>query len=320
MKLISVATAILCAEVAVGARLTEKRRESRGARQLARRSPESAAIHSSQPKITSGNVIEGITNQSNVEYSTNWAGAVLISTGFTEVTGTVTVPTLTGSSSSSVESAGSAVSQLLLYVTKTKLLTGNHHSGSGSMEILARLLFSRPVSTGTLMAPACLTMLGMNGIRIMHVSQIDELQISRYEFKNVLIHLSDTFSGITISAGDSIKMTVTATSETAGSAVIENLTTGTTVTHTFSGESDGSLCEYNAEWIVEDFSECTSSNNCELVPFADFGTVTFTDASAVKSGSTVGVSGATIIDIEQDSEILTSCSASSSTVTCTYTG
>ena len=130
----------------------------------------------------------------------------------------------------------------------------------------------------------------------------------------------DTFSGITISAGDSIKMTVTATSKTSGTAVIENLTTGTTVTETFSNVSDGSLCEYNAEWIVEDFSECTSANSCELVPFADFGTVTFTGASAVKSGSTVGVTGATIIDIEQDNEILTSCSASSSTVTCTYTG
>ena len=43
-----------------------------------------------------------------------------------------------------------------------------------------------------------------------------------------------------------------------------------TVTHTFSGESDGSLCEYNAEWIVEDFEEGDS-----LVEFADFGTVTF---------------------------------------------
>lgn len=150
--------------------------------------------------------------------------------------------------------------------------------------------------------------------------KINAVQCTNLLLAIILTLLIDTFSGISISAGDSIQMTVTATSKTSGSAVIENLTTGTTVTHSFSGVSDGSLCEYNAEWIVEDFSECTSSGDCELVPFADFGTVTFTDASAVKSGSTVGVSGATIIDIEQDSEILTSCSASSSTVTCTYTG
>lgn len=109
MKFLSIITALACAEAAVGARLTEKRRESRAARQLARRSS-NGATRSSQPLISSESLIEGVTNQSNVEYSTNWAGAVLISTGFTEVTGTVTVPTLTGSSSSSVESAGSAVS------------------------------------------------------------------------------------------------------------------------------------------------------------------------------------------------------------------
>lgn len=109
MRFSSIITSLLCAEAALGARLTEKRRESREARQLARRS---GASRSSQPKIASDALIEGITNQSNVEYSTNWAGAVLIGTGYTEVTATVTVPTLTGSSSSSTESAGSAVSQI----------------------------------------------------------------------------------------------------------------------------------------------------------------------------------------------------------------
>jgi hypothetical protein len=114
-------------------------------------------------------------------------------------------------------------------------------------------------------------------------------------------------------------MTVTATSLTSGSAVIENLTKGKTVTQTFSGVTSGSLCETNAEWIVEDFSQC-SGNSCSLVPFADFDAVTFTGASAVKSGSTVDTTGATILDIRQNNKVLTSCSASSSTVGCTYTG
>lgn len=170
MKFTSIITALLCAEAAVGARLTEKRRESRAARQLARRSS-NGATRSSQPLISSESVLEGITNQSNVEYSSNWAGAVLISTGFTKVTGTVTVPTLTGSSSSSVESAGSAVSKLKRLIVRTNILTSIYHSGSVSTETLARLRSSRQESTGTLMALACLTMLGMNGIRIMHVSQ-----------------------------------------------------------------------------------------------------------------------------------------------------
>jgi hypothetical protein len=91
------------------------------------------------------------------------------------------------------------------------------------------------------------------------------------------------------------------------------LSTGKSVSHSFSSESN-KLCEYDAEWIVEDYEEGNS-----LVPFANFGTVTFTGASATKSGSTVGVSGASILDIQQGSSVLTDCSTSgSSTVTCKY--
>jgi hypothetical protein len=107
---------------------------------------------------------------------------------------------------------------------------------------------------------------------------------------------------------------VTASSKTGGTAVIENVTTGKTVTHTFSGEgSEGDLCEYNAEWIVEDFEEGSS-----LVSFANFGSVEFTGCSATSGSGTVGTTGSTIIDIEQNS-VLTSCSTpSSSEVLCTY--
>lgn len=56
-----------------------------------------------------------------------------------------------------------------------------------------------------------------------------------------------------------------------------------------------------------------------LVSFADFGTVDFTSCSAVKSGKTVGVTGATIIDLKQDGTVLTNCEiVSSSEVECTY--
>jgi len=111
------------------------------------------------------------------------------------------------------------------------------------------------------------------------------------------------------------RVTVTASSLTAGTAVIENVSTGKTVTHTFSNEaSEGSLCEYNAEWIVEDYESGSS-----LVKFADFGTVTFTGCSATDGSGTVGTTGATVIDIEQNGKVLTDCSVpSSSEVSCTY--
>lgn len=107
-------------------------------------------------------------------------------------------------------------------------------------------------------------------------------------------------------------MTVTAKSTTSGTATLDNLSTGQTVSHSFSGES-AALCETNAEWIVEDFESGSS-----LVPFADFTTITFTDASAVCGGSTVGTSGTDILDIRQNGQVLTSCSASGSQVSCTY--
>jgi hypothetical protein len=119
------------------------------------------------------------------------------------------------------------------------------------------------------------------------------------------------FSGISISAGDEIKVTVTASSTTAGKAVIENLSSGETVSKSLTSSS--ALCEENAEWIVEDFEEGSS-----LVAFADFGKVAFTNAVATTSSGTVGPSGATVIDIKQNGDVLTSVSTSSSGVTVSY--
>jgi len=210
-------------------------------------------------RITDGTA----TNNTNVSYSTNWAGAVLVSTGFTEVTGTFTVPSPSS-------------------------------KGSGSAWV-------------GIDGDTCSTAILQTGVDWTYGGSYD----AWYEWYPDYAY---DFSGISISAGDSIKTTVKASSKTGGTATIENLTTGKTVTHTFSGEgSEGDLCETNAEWIVEDFESGSS-----LVSFADFGTVEFTSASAIKSGSTVGVTGAEILDIKQSSKVLTSCSAGTSTVTCKY--
>lgn len=112
MKFTTALSALLCAEAALAARFTEKRAASRAARQQAvERGDAAAPLRKSQPMIKASSFEGGVaTNKSNVEYSSNWSGAVLSSSGFTEVTGTVVVPTLTTSSSSRTESAGSAVS------------------------------------------------------------------------------------------------------------------------------------------------------------------------------------------------------------------
>lgn len=256
--------ALLLASTAVAAPFTEKRLE---------RQRQRAALRKSNPPLapnTEGvsNIIS-LENSTNVQYSSNWAGAVLISTGFTSVTGTVVVPHLSAGSSGT-ESAASA----------WVVIDGDTY-GNAILQ---------------------------TGIDF----YVDGSSISYDAWYEWLPDYAYTFTGFTLSAGDSIRMTVTASSKTAGTAKIENLTTGKSVSHSFSGQP--SLGEVNAEWIVEDFE-----SNGALVPFANFGTVTFTSASAVKNGATVGVTGATILDIKQNNQVLTDCSTSgSSTVTCTY--
>lgn len=257
MKFLALASTLLLAGSAVAAPGTARRRE----RNLKR-----AAGRKGNP-INRVDAPEGVsTNISNVDYSSNWAGAVLIGTGYKSVTGTFTVPqpSTTGSGSAWVGIDGDTCSTAILQTGVDWTKSGSSYSYDAWYEWYPDYAYD--------------------------------------------------FSGITIAAGNVITVTVTATSKTAGTAVIENVSTGKTVTHTFTGGEDGDLCEYNAEWIVEDFEEGSS-----LVTFADFGSVTFTGCSATGSAGTVGTTGATIIDIEQSGKVLTSCSLpSSSSVECTY--
>ncbi|EED17347.1 aspergillopepsin, putative [Talaromyces stipitatus ATCC 10500] len=250
---------LILAGLTAAAPLTEKR--------LARRA--AGTRRSSPPYVPNSYGVEqlNITNSKNVEYSENWAGAVLIGTGYTAVTAEFTVPTPTA-------------------------------PGGGNTEYCASAWVGLDGDT-------CDSSILQTGVDFC-VQGGDVSYDAWYEWYPDYAY---DFSGISISAGDVMKITVTATSTSSGSAVVENVSTGRTVTHSFSGESDR-LCEYNAEWIVEDFEEGDS-----LVPFANFGTVTFTNAVATHNGAGVGTSGATIIDIEQDSGVLTSVSASGNTVT-----
>lgn len=88
-------TALVLAEAVAAARLTEYRRGVHAERALARKS---------HPRIAS----EGIANSTQVEYSSNWAGAVITSTDVTTVTAKITVPAVSKGSSGSSESCASA--------------------------------------------------------------------------------------------------------------------------------------------------------------------------------------------------------------------
>jgi len=265
MKTNVVIAALFCASAIFAAPFTELHHDRRRSRVRRTLLPQN---------LTDAAQVNGIagSNSVNVQYSSNWAGAVLISSGFTSVTGTIVVPT-------PKEPSGGE--------------RGTQYAASAWVGIDGDTCESAILQTGV-------------------DFYIQDGQVSFDAWYEWLPNYASDFDDFSLSAGDTIQMTVTATSTTSGKATLKNLSTGQSVSQSFSGES-ASLCETNAEWIVEDFSEGNS-----LVPFADFTTVTFTDASAESDGSTVDTTGATIIDIRQNGQVLTSCSASGSEVSCTY--
>jgi len=218
--------------------------------------------------------LELAPNETNVDYSSNWSGAVLTAppagSTFTSVSATFTVPKpggTTGAASAWVGIDGDTYDTAILQTGVDFRVTNGQVSYDCWYEWYPDYAYDFPTSS------------------------------------------------ITISTGDSIYIAVASTSSSKGSVTIKNLTTGKSVTQSLSAPSSSShLGGQNAEWIVEDFEEDGS-----LVPFANFGSVTFSGATAgTSTGATASLSGADILDIQQNKKTLTSESASGSTITVTY--
>ncbi|OAA57298.1 Concanavalin A-like lectin/glucanase [Cordyceps fumosorosea ARSEF 2679] len=108
-------------------------------------------------------------------------------------------------------------------------------------------------------------------------------------------NMQDYDTNLGVSGGDTVRMTVNATSTTSGTTLIENLTTGKSVSQTFTGETRYPLCESDAEWIVEDFQE-----NGKPVPLVNWGTIEFTNTVASGPGTSVTAAGSELINIKLD--------------------
>ncbi|PIL36483.1 hypothetical protein GSI_00172 [Ganoderma sinense ZZ0214-1] len=238
-------------------------------------------------------------NVSNTLYSTNWAGAVLSNSTatWTSITGTFVVPTPKEPDSASGPHYATAWVGIDGYTCQTAILqTGVDFAVDGDNVGYYGEHHDYPA------------------IPFVHLQGADRIlrAAAWYEWFPAYQYY---FSDISFKAGDTVEATVTATSKTGGTATITNKSTGQTVSHTFSNQP--SLCEYDAEWIVEDFTEV----GVGLAPFANFGKVTFTGPTATtNSGSSVGPLGATLLDIEQNGQVLTNTSVDSSSVTVQYIG
>jgi len=259
--LVSVAHVLLAANVAVASPLMEGAKAELSRRNAIRRS-----------NRFQGKGITSIVNGTAAEESSNWSGAALTGTGFTEVQGTFTVP------QPSPPAGGS---------TRTEFCGAAWVGIDGFSD-------ADLIQTGVLWC----------------------VENGAFEYEAWYEYLPASliaYTGITVTAGSVVTVTATKTSTNGGTTTLT--AGGKTVTHTFSGQSSP-LPGTSAEWIVEDFESGNS-----LVPFADFGTVTFTGATAIKSGATVTASstGSTNIFIGTSSgETLTSTTISGSTVTVKY--
>lgn len=93
--------------------------------------------------------------------------------------------------------------------------------------------------------------------------------------------------GLTVDAGDHISTTVSV-GGTSVTVVLKDTTTGASETkNLYMADPDVS----SAEWIAEAPSACVNDESCEPLPLADFGSVTFTSASAAANGQTAPISG-----------------------------
>jgi Peptidase A4 family len=89
-----------------------------------------------------------------------------------------------------------------------------------------------------------------------------------------------------LSPGDSLSATVSVTGETV-SLRIADLTRGTVFTRNLTMAAPDLS---SAEWVAEAPSTCSGYGGCRPLPLADFGTATFTAASATGNGHTGTIS------------------------------
>jgi hypothetical protein len=242
------------------------------ARRVARRAAARATRTSAPINILgTADIVDG-DNVTHVQYSSNWAGAVLTAPPagetFNAVSGQFTVPT-----PSAPSGGGGGDYSAAIWVG----IDGDTYSNA-----IWQSGIDVTISNGQVSYDAWYEWYPINAIDIPNFS---------------------------ISSGDVISVSITSSSDSEGSVVLENISTGQSVTQSASAPSSNAvLAGQNAEWIVEDYDAGGSQ-----VSFADFGTVLFTNAVAGTSSQIVGTSGATIIELQNSNgKVLTDVTVPSS--------
>lgn len=119
------------------------------------------------------------------------------------------------------------------------------------------------------------------------------------------------FLDFNLRAGDKIRMTIIADNASSGTAYLENLSSGQSVSRRFpQGPVD--LCLSEADWILEEYDV-----HGKQVPLIDFGKFSFTNAAASGPGGYVTPDGGDVINLQtMEGYFKTDCSASKGRVDC----
>jgi hypothetical protein len=206
-----------------------------------------------------------------VSYNSAWAGAILIAppTGqiFNAVSGTFTVP------------------------------TPSYPSGVTSGEYPAAIWVGIDGNTDGIIL--------QSGIEIWITGAGDYSYTAWYEwYPDASINFSA--SQLSLTAGDVISISIKATNSSEGVVIMENVTTGQSVTQIVTSPGSASdLQGQSVEWIIEAYNPSSGGG-----PYlADFGSVLFTNAVAGTSGGEkLGPTGAQLADIESEiSQIWNDC-------------
>ncbi|KAF9073929.1 peptidase A4 family-domain-containing protein [Rhodocollybia butyracea] len=256
-----------------------------GERMAARRARRSSSTHQSKPlNLVAAPEVTNTTqttSSASVEFSENWAGAILISDTnqtYQSISGTFIVPSISAAPSIGVEQCVS------IWVG----IDGD----------------------------TCDNAIMQTGLDLC----IQGIETSIVGWSQFFPAAAVDFEGLSFSAGQSVTLVVNVIGDLGleGSLAIENNSNGQSMFREVVAPFGPSLCQVNAEWIVEDFETCSGSD-CSLVPFPDFGIVVFTSATAfTSSGGTSTPATAQILDMEQNGQILATTTVSGDTVTIVY--
>jgi hypothetical protein len=251
------------------------RRPQREARQFLERPN---AYLQSRPVITVENPESLQVLSSSTQSTTNWAGAVQVSSPsgvFNSVSGQWTIPAVSVPSSAS----GPGV----WYTSQWVGIDGY----------------------------SCLTSIIQAGIfSYVEVSTSGAVTNAALAWHEWYPNPQVQFSDFSVSAGDTVHVSVKATSKSRGQVVVNNLSKGTSTSTTVSAPSESYvLCGMNAEWIIED----PASDN-GLVPFASFTDFSFSNCAATTTtGETVDLTNTQLLQLIQNNVLLATPTQLSST-------